>query len=144
MSLLSSDWLSSVGQDIWKHREEDSPLEAVGLVFLDGRTYRLINQARSEHRYSVNEALVAEAVELHDSPLVAIYHSHTWSPSGPSRLDQHMMREMASDEQWAHIVSLILGTDGLKGWIWQETDQGDLHEIALHYWAEAITAKISA
>lgn len=65
--------------EIFAHVEVELPFEAVGLVWSDGSISPLINQARSQHRFTVSQALLAEAlvaVDPAEKTLVAFYHSH--------------------------------------------------------------------
>jgi proteasome lid subunit RPN8/RPN11 len=101
------------------HSADDAPTEACGVVLADGSIHRLINQARSSHRWAVSKVQMRELMELHKSP-IAIYHSHPTSLAIPSSPDKTMM------EAWyAHaglsLPFLIYGIDGLRAWTW-DTD----------------------
>jgi proteasome lid subunit RPN8/RPN11 len=98
------------------HSTDDAPIEACGVVLMDGYIHRLINQARSPHRWAVSKVQMRE---LTASP-IAIYHSHPTSLAVPSSPDRTMM------EAWyAHaglsLPFLIYGIDGLRAWTW-DTD----------------------
>ncbi len=99
------------------HRDDMYPLEAVGILCSDGVTYRLINQSRSSHRFTVSETLVREAIEIltrRGHPPVAIYHSHPEHDSHPSRRDIDMMETMPGS------LSVIVGKEGIAGWRWND------------------------
>lgn len=99
------------------HRDDEYPLEAVGIICSDGTTYPLINQARSGHRFEVSEVLMKEAIDilaergLHP---VAVYHSHPDSSSGPSNRDILMMQNMPG------ALSIIVGRDAIAAWLWND------------------------
>ena len=109
--------LNAARTDLTKHRDDDYPNEAVGILCADATTYPLINQARSPKRFEVSEALVTEAIaqlKVRKRHPVAIYHSHPTSTSEPSNRDTMMMQEMPQ----ASFV--IVGSDGIAAWMWDD------------------------
>ncbi len=109
--------LTAARTDLTKHRDDDYPNEAVGILCADGTVYPLINQARSHKRFEVSERIVTEAIaqlKVRKRHPVAIYHSHPTSTSEPSNRDIMMMQEMPQ----ASFV--IVGSDGIAAWMWND------------------------
>lgn len=78
-----------------QHSIEGLPEEVVGLVLSDGSTIPLINQARSDRRFEVSVAQLANVLSLinPDTHLVySLYHSHPGSSLDLSPADQTNMR----------------------------------------------------
>ena len=109
------DLMESASVVMMDHRDDDYPHEAVGILCSDGTNYRLINQARSAHRFEVSATLSAEAMSVllgRDKEPIAIYHSHPTSPSGPSKRDITMM------ETQPGALSIIVGVSDISAWVW--------------------------
>ena len=100
------------------HAAEDAPLEAVGLVFADGSIQRLINQARSRHRFAISRSQLTEVLAAAEQKPVCLYHSHPTVEAKPSLPDRAIMRTQM-EIAGISIPFLILGTDGLRVWLWQ-------------------------
>ncbi len=109
--------LTMAASEMLNHRFDDYPLEAVGILCVDGSVYPLINQARSAHRFEVSQILVREAIEALNrrgfSP-IAVYHSHPTSSTGPSTRDVELMSNMPG------VLSVIIGLDGITAWRWED------------------------
>lgn len=75
------------------HFHDDLPNEAVGLLYENGLTVRLTNQARSPHRFSVGETQFHEAIMSvpSDLNLIGLYHSHPGDRRTFSETDYHVM-----------------------------------------------------
>lgn len=74
--------------DLLAHMDDEAPNECVGLIWADGVTQRLINQARSSVRFSVSQGQMATSLaERGDGALLScFYHSH---PGGNPHLSSH-------------------------------------------------------
>lgn len=90
-----SDIVNDNVTDILAHMDDDSPNECVGLIWDDGTTTRLVNQARSSSRFSVSQRQMSERLveKTDDALLIAIYHSHpqgdpTLSPTDKQSLER--------------------------------------------------------
>ena len=83
------------------------PNEAVGFILEDGQTIRLINQARSPHRFWISGDQVAERLYPRTPDhIVVVYHTHPERPARPSGEDRRFMRELFG--VWPHVLHLIL------------------------------------
>ena len=105
--------------DIIDHAADDHPLEAVGLVFSDGSTRRLINQARSPRRFSIARAQLEEVIAESGLSPICLYPSHPAGRAVPSTPDQRVMSSQAT-RAGLPVPFVILGVDGLRVWLWQD------------------------
>lgn len=84
---------SDAMEKVYAHYSEGLPNECVGLVWENGETTRLINQARSPERFTVSIPQMAEALTSRDGMILCIYHSHPGGSTGLSIDDQRSMKE---------------------------------------------------
>lgn len=104
-AILDSVWAMNI------HANEHWPEEVCGLVLSNGDIIRLINQARSAHRFTVSRSQLAEKLASIDPDLatvVAIYHSHPRGTTTLSPTDVESMEKSWSDDgltlPWVVIV----------------------------------------
>ena len=104
-----------------EHTLAQHPLEAVGVLTLEGGLRPLINQARSSERFTVSKQLMEEAVQdivSSDQTPYALYHSHPKGSPEPSTSDCDNMRLAPK------MVSVIHGA--------RKVDDGQVHAFAAH------------
>ena len=115
------------------HMDYDAPNEAVGLLWDDGTTTRLTNQARSPSRFSVGRTQMAEAladVDPTEKILIGLYHSHPNGMIRPSLTDEMQMCEQAHME--ITLPWLIVTPDhSLHIW-WWEMGEGKVSGYQIH------------
>lgn len=108
--------------DIYSHYHDDLPNECVGLVWADGSTQRLINQARSPKRFSISTPQLAErlAERTEDDFLLTVYHSH---PGGTTTLSWDDKRAML--HQWKNGIMvpwMVVTEEQATLWYPESTD----------------------
>jgi len=109
--------MADTNGDLYTAKDEAYPNEGVGIVTADAIVYPLINQARSPHRFVVNERLVHEAqqeLKGQGHTPVTFYHTHPASPPSPSARDELWMKEHPNQ------VMMIVGKPGIAGWVWTD------------------------
>lgn len=112
--------LAAVCHDaIAEHRYDDSPNEAVGLIWPDGTIYRLVNEDEDPTAaYRVNRARIATAIATNPHPPVALYHTHAGLAT-PSLADSRMLGHLAAAGNDTPTM-FIFGSDGLRAWQWHD------------------------
>lgn len=101
------------------HMERDLPNECVGLLFENGLTIPMINQARSPDRFSVSQSSFLLALDEAPPNLnfLGFYHSHPGGMLAMSNVDKQVFKEqLANDFPYAWVVvtesrALITYTD---------------------------------
>lgn len=122
------DLMESASVVMMNHRDDSYPEEAIGILCSDGTNYRLINQARSAHRFEVSATLTTEAMSMlldRGKEPIAIYHSHPASSSSPSKRDIAMM------ETQPGALSIIVGVSDISAWVWDDEDLQPVGRIPL-------------
>ena len=101
---------------IAEHRTDDSPNEAVGLIWADGTIFRLVNEADDPTKaFRVNRHRIMAAVNESPYPPVALYHTHA-GEANPSLADSQMLAQLAATN--TSPTMLIFGCDGLRAFRW--------------------------
>jgi proteasome lid subunit RPN8/RPN11 len=101
---------------IAEHRSDDSPNEAVGLIWADGSICRLVNEDPEPTKaFRVNKHRIMAMVNSNPSPPVALYHTHT-GEANPSLADSQMLCQLAQTN--TSPTMLIFGSDGLRAFRW--------------------------
>jgi len=105
--MIPAEAIDAAYPSMLEHFASSLPNEAVGFVIDDGTIVRLINQARSAHRFWISGEQVKERLAPHSpSDIVALYHTHPERPAKPSGEDRRLMLELA--QVWPHVLHLIL------------------------------------
>lgn len=121
---------------IKKQMDGELPNECVGLLWSDGTTTKLINQARSPSRFSVGGMQFLEAIERVDpdvKTLAAFYHSHPGGMLKPSSEDEQQIRlQFAAGVffPWLIVAPHLNFRSGFSWWWWDLTQycaRGDIH-----------------
>jgi proteasome lid subunit RPN8/RPN11 len=113
---------------IAEHRDADSPNEAVGLVWADGSTCRLVNEdPEPTMAFRVNRHRIMAILNDSPFPPVALYHTHA-GEANPSLADSQMLGQLAATNPSP--TMLIFGSDGLRAFCWhnggvEECDLGE-------------------
>ena len=92
------------------HLRSDLPNECVGLLYVNGYTIELINQARSPERFSVGEKQFTDAIMSTDLEFVGIYHSHPLGNREFSAADLEAFMEQRKNGY--PFVSMVIVPDG--------------------------------
>lgn len=108
--------------DLIRDHVDDESFEAVGLIFEDGTTEPLTNQARSASRFFVNpsqlrETMVERFVRGANTDVWGIYHSHILpgSTSQPSDEDVNFMQQIS--HSWDNVRHVIVTDSDVAIWV---------------------------
>jgi len=96
------------------HMGEVAPNECVGLLFGNGNVIKLINQARSPHRFFVNPQQLLDHDTEFASEITALYHSHPHRSAEPSGEDERMMKYLVT--VWPDTYHIILSPQGHRAY----------------------------
>jgi proteasome lid subunit RPN8/RPN11 len=115
--------LRTAAEAVLAHARSSSE-EVVGIIWSDGTTTPLTNQARSPQRFSVSETAVREAIlEGADSGkefVYGVYHSHPSGRLDPSKADIELMSEMDENLWFTGALFVIASNLGMSVWAWND------------------------
>lgn len=96
--------------------------EAVGLIFMDGSTVALHNQAQSASRFFVNpnqirDVMLDRHIKGYETRVWGVYHSHVLpdSTSNPSGEDVEFMRQVSGT--WTDVKHVIVTDSDMAVWV---------------------------